>query len=237
MDALYVLPVGETLGNAWDKVKGSKKSFWAAFIILFIIAFGIGILQGIAKGMSPGLGFIVGIVGQIIIFLMQIGLLYIGIQRAFDLPITYTQLFRAFDGAIALRAIGLYILQVIIFIPPFIAIFIGVFLGAATRGSTLGSIISVLLCLIGTIGLIYLSIRMMMGMALILDKGLNPWKAVKASFHITRSNFWSLLGILFLQFLIVFISLIPMGIGSIWTMPFMFILYGVMYKKLLVNLP
>ena len=44
-----------------------------------------------------------------------------------------------------------------------------------------------------------------------------------------------LIGIYIIQFCIVIISMIPLGIGLIWTLPFILILYGTVYKRLAVK--
>ncbi|TAK77166.1 MAG: hypothetical protein EPO11_03025 [Gammaproteobacteria bacterium] len=236
MNTLYVLPVGETLGKAWDTTKGSKKSFWAALALLFLIAVGIGILQGIAKSLLPPLGFAIVIIGQLIIFLLQIGLLYMGIQRAAGSPISYRLMFRTFDMNLASRIITYYILQMLILILPAILIFLAALLSHAYPDIPGMSILVAAFYVVGGAGFLYLSIRMMMGMAFVLDKAANPWEAVKSSFQITRGNFWSLLFLLIAQFIIFTISAIPFGIGLIWTLPFIFVLYGTIYKGLLLNL-
>src|SRR5438477_89442 len=71
----------------------------------------------IGKSITPGLGGFINFIGEIVLFLVQMGILYIGIQRALDLPITYTQMWRGFRSDMALKLIGLYILQILILLP------------------------------------------------------------------------------------------------------------------------
>ena len=74
-------------------------------------------------------------------------------------------------------------------------------------------------------------------MAFVLDKKANPWQALKLSFRATRSNYWPLLGLVMVEFGIVIASALSLGIGLIWTAPLLLILYGMVYKKLSLNIP
>ena len=48
---------------------------------------------------------------------MQIGLIYIGIRRSLDLPISYDLIFTPFNYHIFWRAIGLYLLKILLLLP------------------------------------------------------------------------------------------------------------------------
>lgn len=230
----YLLPIGETISLAWSKVKGSKGSIWAALLVSFLIMFALGFFDGVIKATAPSIEFVVKIIIQVVGFLLQIGLLYIGIKRAQDEPITYHLLFRGFESNIALRAIGLYILQVLILIIPLaLMLFAAILYGMESTSGRL--IISLLLGVVGFLAIIYLGIRMMLSMAFVLDKGMNPWPAITQSFAATNQNFWRLIAVIILQLLIIAVSAIPLGIGLIWTLPFAYILYGCLYKYLVLN--
>lgn len=245
MDAnFYRIPVIDTIKLAWSKVDGAKGSFWAALGIMFLVIFAFGFLEGLFEESAPILTGILKVVGGLVNFLLQIGVLYMGIQRAKDLPINYKQMFIAFELDMGLRAIGTYILQAIIFIVPMLLIFIPTILlatGATVAGgepvaASTGAKIVIALCYIVAILLmVYLSIRLYISMGFVLDQRANPIDAIKSSFAATKGNVWNLIGIAILQFLILIVSIIPIGIGLIWTLPFVFILYGVLYKNLLVN--
>ena len=80
--------------------------------------------------------------------------------------------------------------------------------------------------------LIFLGVRFYFGIAFVLDKKFNPWRALVASFKVTQANFWRLVVISLLQMGLVVIAALLLGIGLIWALPFCFILYGVLYQIL-----
>jgi hypothetical protein len=232
-EQIYLLPVWDTISAGWDKVKGAKASIWAGLAIVFLVILGFYLLDSMVKHFSSTLGNIITLIAQVIIFLLEMGLLYIGIKRAFDEPISYRLMFRAFEAPITLRIIGVYVLQFLIFLPVIVVSIMSILL--LSGQSILATIAGILILIIAFFVCIFLAIRMIVSMAFILDQGTNPWPAIKMSFQATRSNVWRLIAVLLLQSLIVIISMIPLGIGLIWTLPFSIILYGVIYKRLLVN--
>lgn len=231
MDSSYRLPVFQTLQESWDRLKGAKGTFWLAFLLFFVIMFGLGFLDGIVSTFIPRIESLVSLINQIIGFLLGMGVMYIGIRRAQDLPISYDQLFHAFHGTLWLKIIGLYLLQVLILVIPIVLIFGGVLLGAASP-SSLALAFGVATCFVGTILTIYLAVRIMLSMAFVLDKEMPPFEALSSSFNATKSNFWAIIGLLLLYVLIVTVSAIPLGIGLIWTIPLGYICTGRVYKNL-----
>lgn len=231
-DSAYLLPISDTMSVAWNKVKGAKATIWGAFALIFVIMFCLGFMDGLIKAFVPAIEPVTNIIVQVIGFLLNMGLMFIGIQRAKDAPITYTQIFRAFEGRIAIRVIALYVLEVILCILPICVIIGGAILTNFSQHSIAYLISGILIIAIGVASLIYIAIRIFFAMAFILDQVSNPWESIKQTLIITRSNFWRLIWIFILQTFIILVSAIPLGIGLIWTLPFAIILYGVMYQKL-----
>jgi uncharacterized membrane protein len=159
--------------------------------------------------------------------------------RARDEPIHYKQIFRGFEQPIALRIIGVYVLQCLIFLP---LMMLGVILPIAIYGEAINNTINsgisfssfliVSWFLLSIIITIYLAIRMMFSMAFVVDQGTDPWPAIKKSFQITRCNELPLLAILICQIAIFLISGLALLIGLIWTLPLILIIYGMAYNKL-----
>lgn len=223
------LPVFETIRLGFEKIKGTKGAIWGAFLTIFLIGLGIQIIAQLISHFSILLSLIVSNTGQLINFLLTTGIVYIGMQRALDLPISYEQIFRIWELKRALNIIGLYLLKAIIFaafiipiifIVPFMVVF---------------HLMALLLVPIIAI-LIYLAIRMAFAIAFVLDKDVNPWRAIVLSFQATRGNVWRLIGFMVTLFFLFLISMIPLGVGLIWTVPMMFICYGLAYKALLLNI-
>lgn len=228
-DILYKIPVGDTLGAAWEKVKGSKGSFWAAIIIMILIGIGFGILMAVIKAGSAGAGSIIQFISSFINFFLQMGVMYMGIKRAQDLPMSYRDLFYPFRSDLIFKLIGLYILKILILLPFFLFFFLSM--------AVLDKPVMILFNIIVILGMIYVSVRMIMAAAYILDKTVNPWHSIVLSFKATRSNFWRMMALFIIQGFILLLGVITAGIGFIWILPFGFILYGFMYKRLSVNAP
>lgn len=228
----YQLPIWGTINSAWEKIYGAKKTFWAAIGILFVIMFLIGFLEGITESLTVA-SRAFKIIGNVVGYFLQLGLIYIGIKRAADMPINYKMLFAIFHLDYILRLVGLYILQTLIFIAPALIGGLGIFL--FVLGNTASMVLGALICLISFVAFVILAIRLSMSMAYVLDMKSSPLAAIKDSFAATRENFWNLLGIFLLQVLIILISIIPLGIGLIWSIPLTFTCYGLIYKQLKVN--
>ena len=226
-NATTTLPVWETMTAAWEKVGGAKGSLWGGIIIILLVALGFGILQAIL-GMVPVLKPLIGLIAQIVIIILQAGLVYIGIRRAFDLPFSYDLVFRGLDMNIGWRLIAAYILQTLIIFIPMLCAF-GIYMLSLRLESNL--IAAVGYIVFGIIGVI-LFIRMLLVIPFVIDKLVGPVQAIKLSFQATRGHFWSLLIILILTWIFLAICAIPFGIGLIWGFPFAFILTGVIYKRL-----
>jgi len=239
----YLLPVKETIRSAWDKLYGAKTTFWIAIVISFLIAFGIGLLAGITSSFSDFLTGLINLISQLVSMLISMGLLYIGIQRAKNAPINFKQMFYAFNFPIALRIIGVYAIQFLIFFPLTLLfilipmIIFGTAMGdAISSGLTLPKVGFIIWGLIGFIITVYLTLRMVLSMGFVLETGVNSWQAIKMSFTVTKHNEWRLLLILIFQIAALIIGAIPLGIGLIWTLPLTLIIYGEVYQRLRVNL-
>ena len=226
------LPVTDTLNAGWARTAGSKASFWGAIGILAAIMFGIGVLEGMTSKWW-GISGLFQIIGNILGYFMQLGLIYIGITRAKDLPINFKMMFFTFDLQLALRLIGLYILQTLIFLVPIAVGAAGIFL--FMMGNMLATIIGVLLIIASIVVTVLLAIRLSLSMAFVLDAAAAPVAAIKKSIAATDGNFWNLAGLYLLQILILIASAIPLGIGLIWTIPFSLITYGLVFKTLRNN--
>ena len=234
-EATYLLPIGDTIKAAWDKVKGSKGSIWAALLITLIIIFGLGFFDGIMTVVAPKVEPAVAIIVQVLGFLLQMGVLYLGIRRAQDLPITYRNMFRTFEGRITLRVIVLYILQILILLIPIALMMFGIIVFDMEGVKSTMLIIAGVVGIIGFVATVFITVRIMLSMGFVLDKGTNAWAAITQSFAATAGNFWRLVGIVIIQTLIILVSIIPVGIGLIWSLPFVYILYGTVYKNLTLN--
>ncbi|HSW69666.1 MAG TPA: hypothetical protein VLI69_05910 [Gammaproteobacteria bacterium] len=223
----YSLPVTETVKTAWAKVHGVKGSIWAVIGIFFVIQLILGICSNL------GAQAFFSILSSIVQVLTGMSLVYLGVRRAQDAPIQYKMIKEILTLRTFLFIVGLYILQIIIFIPAGIVAGIGIYLVQAQAEPSTGmQIVGGLFYLAAAIIFVFLSVRLWLGYGAVIDKQLNPWEAVKFSFKSTEGNVWNLIGIMIINVLIIFVSALTLGIAFIWTMPWLLIIYGETYKRL-----
>ncbi len=241
----YILPIAETIETAWAKTKGTRATFWAAMGIAALILFFVYLCLSILPD-AGWLSFLLGLMGQLIAALLLAGMIYIGLRVAFDLPIEYKNIFRSFQPDILLSLLGVALLKLLI-MGIFSLLNMGIFallapdvmnyvMGPPTTTTHYAAIpILVFLMFMSMLLAGYVVVRLMLASSFVLDKKVGPLIAIQKSFDATRHNFWQIAGILLLEQLIILLSMIPMGIGLIWTIPFMYVVHGVIYKRLLVN--
>lgn len=229
----YSLPVMETVKTAWAKVSGAKGSFWAIIGLVFVVQFVVGFLGSLGtKGGAIDIVF--SIIGSLIQLMGAACLIYLGIRRAQDKPITWKKVKDVLTGRIILYLIVLYLLEMVIFIPAGLLTGIGVWLlhMQQPQPSISMQILATAFFVAATLLFIFLVMRLWLAYGTVIDKNLNPWEAVKFSFKATRCNVWKLVGLYFMTFLVVLACIITVGIGFIWGFPWLFIVYGETYKRL-----
>lgn len=213
----YEFAVGAALSEAWDKTKGAKGTFNMAFFIYFLVSIAVMMVMQFAMApllmVEPGTavdpGLIIGatlgqqVIMNLVLMPLGIGIFVLGLRRSLDVPIEATAIFGYYNKTLQL----LFTLILM-----YIMIIIGY----------------VLLVLPG----IYLSIAYMMALPLVAEKGLSPWQALEASRKAVSKRWFSMFGFFFLLGIIMMISVIPVGIGLIWTVPMMMIAYGIVYRNM-----
>lgn len=229
-----ILPITDTLKEGWHAVDGAKGTIWAAILVSFLITLGLGIVASIFERINASAGMLLRPLIQFVAFLMQMGMLYIGIKRARGEPINYKLVFYAFDGNIMIRLIGVYLLQILFVLIPIILFLVAMALPSFANFPGV-TIVAIIVAAIAVIAFFIIYIRMTLSMGFVLDKLSSPMLAIKQSFEATRNSVWQLIGLVLLQTIIIIISAIPLGIGLIWTLPLCVIIYGMIYKKLIVN--
>jgi uncharacterized membrane protein len=100
----------------------------------------------------------------------------------------------------------------------------------------LGYILVTLFTLLGFLALIipgiYLSIAYIYTLPLIADKNLSVWNAMELSRRTVTQQWFRFFGLGIVSFFFIVISAIPFGIGLIWSIPTVYIAYGLLYHRL-----
>lgn len=206
------LSIGGAIREAWARTKGAKGTIWAAsammyLVVLIVVAGGAFLLPSMVSG--PGnvnallANGLLQVINSVLSVLFTAGLLLIGIRKVAGEEISWKMIFKGFSCAGSL--IVATILQ-------FLVVSIGL----------------LLLVLPG----IYLAVGYTMSIPLIIDKGLSPWQALETSRKAVHKVWWKVTGIYIVMALIYLVSLVPLGIGIIWTWPMFIILAGVLYHYL-----
>ncbi|MBA1433619.1 MAG: hypothetical protein FAF04_08570 [Epsilonproteobacteria bacterium] len=134
---------------------------------------------------------------------IAVGIIILGISRARGEEITYKQIFSYF---------GSY---------PFLLL-----------GYILVTLFTVLGFLAFIIPGIYLSIAYIYTLPLIADKNISVWNAMELSRKTVTHQWFRFFGLGIVSFFFILISAIPFGIGLIWSIPTVYIAYGLLYHRL-----
>jgi hypothetical protein len=202
----------EMLKEAWERTKGAKGVIWKGSAVMYLSIFAlIGIGELIFPGAEDSTGVATAVGATIfqaavdfLSVLFTAGLLYIGVRRAVDDPIEWRMVFEGFATS-WVRILIATVLQSILI--------------------TIGFL---LLIIPG----IYLSVGYCMTLPLIVVKGMSSWEAMEASRKAVHKIWWKVFGLMLVMGGVIFLSVLPLGIGLIWTWPMFIILAGVVYRHL-----
>ena len=207
----YDFAVGKVITEAWQKVSGLKGPFWAAAIIVSVVIFLAGLaLSAIANFLglldSSGIGLLIPLLGQLavmaLIYPFMAGIVMLGVRRSIDLPISYNEIFAYFA-----------------YVAPLVV------------AAILMAILTILGFMLLVIPGIYLAVAYMFTVPLIVEKNLSAWEAMETSRKAITRHWFKFALVLITMVVILFISIIPMGIGLIWTYPMMIAVMGILYRN------
>ncbi len=79
---------------------------------------------------------------------------------------------------------------------------------------------------------IYLAVGYSLALPLIVARRCGPWDALEASRRIIHRQWWQVFVLYLFLFLLFLLSCIPAGLGLIWSVPLLFAVSGVLYRRL-----
>lgn len=209
----YELSVGQVLSEAWARTSGRKGKFIGAFFMYMIVMVCIMlvmqaitmelIVPNVDKSLLPSLGLVQQLIINLVMLPIGVGLFMLGLRASVDADLYVTSIFDYFAKALSLLA-------------TLILMYLLVAVGL------------VLLILPG----VYLIFAYYLAMPLVVEKGLSPWQALEASRKAITHRWFTVFGLMIVLMLITMISMIPLGIGMIWSMPMMMIAYGLLYRNI-----
>ncbi|MEX6501787.1 hypothetical protein [Pseudomonas zhanjiangensis] len=214
----YDFNIGELLGESWQRIKGTKGIIMGGFLVFYVVMLVASFVLGGVFGVLGALNEnpVTLIVGQLLISILSSAVAYpfmaginmVGIRRAADQPLSFNEIFSHFG-----RTLPLVITAVLMMV----LIYLGM----------------LLLVLPG----LYLAIAYMLAIPLVVERGLSPWQALEASRKAISQHWFKVFGLFLLLGLITILSVIPLGIGLVWSIPLFVIAMGVLYRTIFGVLP
>ncbi len=203
MAGQYDFTIGEILSEAWARIDGYKWPVAVITSVYMTIYLVVAIVAGVLFYDKPSQMEAVMQLAGLTMIPMSAAITMMGLNMAMAQPITVKQLFAYYDKLFLL--IGLQIL-----------IGLAVLFGL------------VLLIIPG----IYLAIALMFAIPLMLEKNLSIIDAFEASRKAVTPHWFKIFGLLLVMGVILFLSLLPLGLGMIWTFPMMMAVMGVLYRRI-----
>jgi len=219
----YDFSISGVMSEAWSLVSGTKATMAGGMAVMYAVMLGLMMALGVVSailvplmiGAGPpenpnalmGIAMVFEVITQIIVMAVSYpftaALMVIGIRRSAGLPISFSMIFSCFNRAFSLLALNILL---------FIIVTIG-FLLLVIPG-------------------IYLFVAYIMAMPLLVEKDMSVWQALETSRKAVSKKWFKIFGLLLMLFLIMMVSMIPLGIGLIWTIPFGFIAVGILYREM-----
>ncbi|NOQ14093.1 MAG: hypothetical protein GQ583_06390 [Methyloprofundus sp.] len=209
--APYDFQVMDVIKEAWQRTSGLKGSVLGAgaliFVALIAISFASMLVLDLFSAIDEGLLSVITTLISGILSLLSYpffaGIIMMGLHRAIDAPVSYKMAFSYFS----------YTLPIII---------------ASLCISVLVTLGFLLLIIPG----IYLSIAYMFTLPLIIDKNMDFWQAMETSRRAASQHWFKLFFTAALMVIIYLVSVIPLGLGLIWSIPMFIALQGVLYRRI-----
>ncbi len=209
----YEFSIGAVLSEAWAKTSGSKWAFQLGFFYYFLVVMVIMLFVGMAMTgvmamvQDPSKMILLQLLIQLAINLvalpMIMGLVMMGLRRSVDLPISGGMVFNYFS-----KMVPLFVTMLVVYIMMMIGFILFILPG------------------------IYLMIAYFMAMPLVVEKGMSPWQAMETSRKAITHRWFSVFTLFIIMLIILTISIIPLGIGMIWSLPMVMIAYAILYRNM-----
>ena len=207
----YDLDIGDIISSSWSIMKGHKTNILVASLLYIMVSSIASIVAPISAtalsvidpNLAAAVSATLSMLSGLIVMPFALGVMYLGIQVARDAPYKTMDVF-IFVGKILPIILGTLLMYVLV-----IAGFI-------------------LLIIPG----IYLSVAYGYALMLMADKNLPMWEAFETSRKAVTKKWFSVFAIYILVCIIMFLSILPLFIGLLWTIPFSIIVYGRVYQAI-----
>ncbi len=201
--------IGDVLREAWRLVDGSKLDIWKGIGVIILAQVIYQVLNAFAVQSESGvlllLSFLLSLAASFVNYIMQGGIFKFSIKRAAgDASASFDDVMSAFS--MALPIIGVMLLYTI-----------------------LAGIGFLLLILPG----IYLVVALWMALPLKVERDLGIWESITTSRQAVHHHWFKVAGLMLITGLGVGLgSLLTLGIGAIWLVPFGSLITAVAYREI-----
>lgn len=203
----YELTIGGVFSEAKSKLSGSKGPVWIAIVLSMVSFAAIQFFLTFVLSLLPLPALFSAIALQALVTLLTapitIGVMLVGIKLAADVRASGASIFGYFD-----MMLNLFLQALLIYL------IVGIGL--------------LLLVLPG----IYLLYAYMYSGSLLVEKKMGIWEAMEASRRAVTHSWFKLFFLWIIIVLLIVVSMIPLMIGLIWTLPLSLLCFGVVYKTL-----
>lgn len=224
----------------------SLRRGWALVFADPMPAIGVSVLV-IATMIGASFVPCVGSIAQLIVTgpLVAAWYLYF-LKRIRGLPTEWTDAFAGFSSPMFMQLVLAQIVTtlgtLVALVPIFVVMFMSIFVVAAAatadeRMAPLALLAWVPLFLVSFAGMFYLSVSWMFAPALIMDKNLDFWPAMTLSWRVTTRQFFPILGLLLLCFLVYLAGLLALCVGIFVALPVCVAALAYTYEDLFGDTP
>ncbi len=199
----YDWTINDVLNEAWQKTRGFKLVYIVAIIVYLVISQGLSTVINYLASDSLGVVFIGQLLIGLITYPLAAGLMMMGVKRSLGLDVNFSTLFDYFN-----KAVPLFIMMLLASLIMFVGF--------------------VLLIIPG----IYIAVAYSLALPLMVEKNLGIWEALETSRKAITHCWFRFFGLILIMILIIILSILPLGIGLIWTLPMLSICTGIVYREL-----
>lgn len=210
----YELEIKPIFQEAWAKTKGVKWLIWLAFLIVSACSLILYIVSEAIVFEVMGLGG-VSFLGDLILGWVA-DAFFVGLAAPLWLGVLMISIYRATNHSHSYRLIFQYFSKY----------------GVLYKGSLLSTLLMCLGFVLFILPGIYLMVCYSFVLPLIGNRQLSVWQALEVSRKAVTKHWFKIFGIHLLLGLIIVISAIPLGIGLIWSVPFTYMVFGILYRNI-----
>tara|TARA_R110002072_G_scaffold935_2_gene7579 strand:- start:7971 stop:8675 length:705 start_codon:yes stop_codon:yes gene_type:complete len=195
--------ISKVLEEAWKLKDGFKGTYWGALAVLLVANLLFSGLAALVGDDSNMINAIVQLITVLVTYPLVVGLMMIAIKHSVGIPTTASMVFDYYPNTVPIFLT--YLLMVVLIIIGFI-----------------------LLVVPG----LYLLFAYMLALPLLVDKQLGIWEALETSRKAITPCWFRVVGLSLISAVVVAVSAIPLGIGLIWTLPFLGLVMAIVYRDL-----